>query len=206
MLKNPIRLSATLLGMALVAFTSCEDQDFTDVNNDATRVEVNTISAEMAKVRDYVPDYAVMAHRGSTFWAPEETESAWRWAREMGADYLESDLQCTKDGVILANHDDNLKRTTNIENVYSELVPATRKAFYMRHGMSEEEAKNWLPLIRQVSVPIMRCLICTKNYWLWMPAVGSMRQVLSKPASHLPKNINMFPPLKTRFVTLKEKC
>lgn len=27
MLKNPIRLSATLLGMALVAFTSCEDQD-----------------------------------------------------------------------------------------------------------------------------------------------------------------------------------
>lgn len=45
MLKNPIRLSATLLGMALVAFTSCEDQDFTDVNNDATRVEVNTISA-----------------------------------------------------------------------------------------------------------------------------------------------------------------
>lgn len=142
MLKNPIRLSATLLGMALVAFTSCEDQDFTDVNNDATRVEVNTISAEMAKVRDYVPDYAVMAHRGSTFWAPEETESAWRWAREMGADYLESDLQCTKDGVILANHDDNLKRTTNIENVYSELVPATRKAFYMRHGVSEEEAEK----------------------------------------------------------------
>ena len=71
-----------------------------DRNNDATRVEVNTISAEMAKVRDYVPDYAVMAHRGSTFWAPEETESAWHWAREMGADYLESDLQCTKDGVI----------------------------------------------------------------------------------------------------------
>ena len=63
MSKNPIKLSATLLGMALVAFTSCEDQDFTDVNNDATRVEVNTISAEMAKVRDYVPPYAVMAHR-----------------------------------------------------------------------------------------------------------------------------------------------
>ena len=36
MSKNPIKLSATLLGMALVAFTSCEDQDFTDVNNDAS--------------------------------------------------------------------------------------------------------------------------------------------------------------------------
>ena len=34
-----------------------------------------------------------------------------------GADYLESDLQCTKDGVILANHDENLTRTTDIEAV-----------------------------------------------------------------------------------------
>ena len=126
MIKNPIRLGSTLC-VALIALTSCENQDFTDVNNDATRVEVNTISPEMAKVRDYVPPYAVMGHRGSTFWAPEETESAWRWAREIGVDYLESDLQCTKDGVILANHDDNLKRTTNIENVYGELLPATRK-------------------------------------------------------------------------------
>ena len=36
MLKNPIKLSATLLGMALVAFLPCEDKIFTDVNNDAT--------------------------------------------------------------------------------------------------------------------------------------------------------------------------
>jgi len=84
----------------------------------------------MAKVRDYVPLYAVIAHRGSTYWAPEETESAWRWAREMGADYLESDMQATKDGVVLANHDENLKRTTNIENIFSEYVPTSRKDFY----------------------------------------------------------------------------
>ncbi|MBQ1648069.1 MAG: glycerophosphodiester phosphodiesterase, partial [Bacteroidales bacterium] len=73
---------------ALAVFASCNNQQ--------------------ADVNSYVPDHAVMAHRGSTYWAPEETESAWRWAREMGADYLESDLQCTKDGVILANHDVNL--------------------------------------------------------------------------------------------------
>lgn len=140
MLRKPAKLGVTL-GIALVAFTSCENQDFTDVNNDATRIEVNTISEEMAKVRDYVPQYAVMAHRGSTFWAPEETEAAWRWARNMGADYLESDLQCSKDGVILANHDDNLKRTTDIENVFGELVPATRVAFYQRHGLTQAQAE-----------------------------------------------------------------
>lgn len=206
MLKNPIKLSATLLGMALVAFTSCEDQDFTDVNNDATRVEVNTISPEMAKVRDYVPDYAVMAHRGSTFWAPEETESAWRWAREMGVDYLESDLQCTKDGVILANHDDNLKRTTNIENVYSELVPATRKAFYMRHGVSEADAEKLVAADKASFRPYYAIPICTKNYWRLMPVVGSTKQVLNKLVRSFQNNISMYQLWKTRFVTLKVKC
>ena len=105
-------------------------------------VDVQTISEEMAAVRDYVPLYAVIAHRGSTYWAPEETESAWRWAREMGADYLESDLQCSKDGVIIANHDDNLKRTTNIEDVFGSAIPATRMQFYESLGFSHEDAQE----------------------------------------------------------------
>ena len=129
---------------AATTLTSCENQDLTDVNEDATRVEVGYLSPEMQKVRNYVPPMAVMAHRGSTFWAPEETESAWRWAREMGADYLESDLQCSKDGVVLANHDDNLKRTTDIENLYGEDVPRDRINFYMSAqggGMTKEEAE-----------------------------------------------------------------
>lgn len=126
-------MSKSLTGCALACavMASCSDeQQFTNYNADAKRIDVEQISPEMAKVRDYVPLYAVIAHRGSTFWAPEETEAAWRWAREMGADYLESDMQATKDGVVLANHDENLKRTTNIANVYSEYVPATRKDFY----------------------------------------------------------------------------
>ena len=94
------------------------------------KTPVKVLSPEMATVRDYVPRYAVMAHRGSTYWAPEETESAWRWAREMGADYLESDLQCTKDGVILANHDDNLTRTTDIEEVFGNCEITERDKGY----------------------------------------------------------------------------
>lgn len=106
--------------IALAAFCACCGQAPSDVNS-------------------YVPRYAVMAHRGSTYWAPEETESAWRWAREMGADYLESDLQCTKDGVILANHDVNLTRTTNIEDVFGAGVPASRREFYLSLGFSPED-------------------------------------------------------------------
>ena len=104
---------------------------------------------ETMEVNRNVPSYAVMAHRGSTYWAPEETESAWRWAREMGADYLESDLQCTKDGVILANHDDNLTRTTNIEEVFGNQVPSSRREFYLSLGFSEADADAQLALDRE---------------------------------------------------------
>ena len=121
MFKNLIRLGFTF-SVAVVTFSSCEHQDFTNELEDVDRVQVNTISDDMAKVRDYVPRMAVIAHRGSTFWVPEETEAAYRWAREMGADYLEADLQCSKDSVVLALHDDNLCRTTDIENVYGEYI------------------------------------------------------------------------------------
>lgn len=111
-------------------------------NSSCVEVSVQTISDQLAAVRDYVPLYAVIAHRGSTYWAPEETESAWRWAREMGVDYLESDLQCSKDGIIIANHDDNLKRTTNIEAVFGSDIPPTRIQFYESLGFSHNDAQE----------------------------------------------------------------
>lgn len=68
--------------------------------------------------RIFIPKDIIIAHRGTTYWAPEETEMAYRWARNIGADYLEVDIQRTKDGVLLALHDDILTRTTNIEDLY----------------------------------------------------------------------------------------
>lgn len=124
-----------LVAIVLLGLSAC-----TDNSDQPAEMGVQTISNEMAAIRDYVPLYAVMAHRGSTYWAPEETESAWRWAREMGADYLESDLQCSKDGVIIANHDDNLKRTTNVEELFGAAIPATRMQFYESLGFSHEDA------------------------------------------------------------------
>ena len=155
------------IAMSLVSFVmvfaliACEKQDVTNIDRDAASIETKHISPEMAQVRDYVPDMAVVAHRGSVFWVPEETEAAWRWAREIGADYLESDLQCSKDGVILANHDDNLKRTTNIENVFGETVPETRVQFYMDHaGMTKAEAEAQVKADRLSFTPFY-----TKSYF-----------------------------------------
>lgn len=60
-----------------------------------------------------VPRVAVVAHRGASGHAPEETLPAYRLAAALGADYLELDLQRSADGVLLAFHDDTVARTTD---------------------------------------------------------------------------------------------
>ena len=155
---NKSMLLAMTCGLSL-AFMSCENQKFNDTYADAERVHLDTLSAEMQKVRDYVPELAVVAHRGSTYWAPEETESAYRWARETGADYLEADLQVSKDGVILALHDTDLKRTTNIEDVFGERFPEAERYYYYRHllNYSEEDTQARIAADKEAFVPNYPC-------------------------------------------------
>lgn len=54
---------------------------------------------------------AVIAHRGASGYAPEHTWPAYELAVEMGADFLEPDLQLTRDGHLIAFHDATLDRT-----------------------------------------------------------------------------------------------
>lgn len=65
-------------------------------------------------VQSYMPDNAVIAHRGTIYWAPELTEAAFRWARNTGADYMELDVHRTKDSVLVIMHDKSFKRTTDV--------------------------------------------------------------------------------------------
>ncbi len=83
-------------------------------------IRLRDLPSVSREVLSYLPRNIVIAHRGTTYWAPEETEAAMRWARNSGADYLELDLQRTRDGVLIALHDVDLRRTTNVEEVYPE--------------------------------------------------------------------------------------
>ncbi len=54
---------------------------------------------------------ANVGHRGASGHAPEHTIPAYDLAIELGADYIEQDLQLTSDGVLVALHDTTLDRT-----------------------------------------------------------------------------------------------
>ncbi|MGM0846283.1 MAG: glycerophosphodiester phosphodiesterase [Bacillota bacterium] len=69
----------------------------------------------------------IVAHRGASALAPENTLSAFDTAVSLGADYIEVDIQMTKDGKLVAMHDVTVDRTTNgtgrVKNfTYDELI------------------------------------------------------------------------------------
>jgi glycerophosphoryl diester phosphodiesterase len=71
--------------------------------------------------------FLVIAHRGASFQAPEHTMAAYRLAHDMEADYLEIDLQMTKDGVLVALHDFTVDRTTNGTGAVTDMTLAEIK-------------------------------------------------------------------------------
>ena len=67
----------------------------------------------------------VIAHRGASGERPEHTLAAYERAIDLGADYIEPDLVPTKDGVLVARHENELSGTTDI---------ATRPEFAARQA------------------------------------------------------------------------
>lgn len=63
-----------------------------------------------------------IAHRGASGYQPEHTFAAYDQALEMGADYIEQDLQQTSDGELVVMHDSTLDRTTDCSGPVSAIT------------------------------------------------------------------------------------
>jgi glycerophosphoryl diester phosphodiesterase len=60
------------------------------------------------------PRPIIIAHRGASGHRPEHTLEAYTLAIEMGADYIEPDLVSTKDGALVARHENEIGTTTDV--------------------------------------------------------------------------------------------
>lgn len=75
-----------------------------------TLISPLSVDAKTLKHEEFIN----VAHRGASGYAPEHTFFAYdKGHYEIGADYIEIDLQMTKDGHLIALHDEKLDRTTN---------------------------------------------------------------------------------------------
>jgi glycerophosphoryl diester phosphodiesterase len=67
----------------------------------------------------------LVAHRGASAYAPENTVPAFTLAAEQGSTFVEFDLQLTKDSRVVALHDTSLERTTDVEAVFPDRARPT---------------------------------------------------------------------------------
>ncbi len=92
----------------------------------------------------------VTAHRGESTKHPENTMSAFKGAKEVGADWIELDVQQTKDRQIVVSHDLNLARVTGvnkdiIDMTYEEISKLDAGSLF-----SEEFKEEKIPLLEDV--------------------------------------------------------
>lgn len=62
----------------------------------------------------------VIAHRGASGYLPEHTLAAYELAVRLGADYIEPDLVITRDGVLVARHENEIGGTTDVAERFPE--------------------------------------------------------------------------------------
>jgi glycerophosphoryl diester phosphodiesterase len=78
----------------------------------------------------------LIAHRGASAYAPENTVPAFQLAAEQGATFVEFDLRLTKDAQVVCLHDDSLERTTDAELVFPDRFRTV--------GEGAKASKRWL--------------------------------------------------------------
>jgi glycerophosphoryl diester phosphodiesterase len=62
----------------------------------------------------------IIGHRGFAGHRPEHTLEGYRLAAEAGADYIEPDLVSTKDGVLVARHENDISETTDVASRFPD--------------------------------------------------------------------------------------
>jgi glycerophosphoryl diester phosphodiesterase len=80
----------------------------------AAGAPVSSSPADAGRIQQRQAEPLVIAHRGASGYRPEHTLAAYGLGVRMGADYVEPDLVSTKDGVLVARHENEISTTTDV--------------------------------------------------------------------------------------------
>lgn len=89
--------------ISLISLAGCNDD-----NND---------SKNTTQPNYQLPKILVIGHRGASALRPEHTLESYQKAIDDGADFIEPDLVSTKDGILVARHENEISGTTNIASL-----------------------------------------------------------------------------------------
>ena len=92
----------------------------------------------------------VIAHRGFSGTAPENTLIAFKKALDLGVDMIELDVHLSKDGEVVVIHDDTLNRTTNGKGKVAEFTLKELKQLDAGSFLSPQFSAETIPTLKEV--------------------------------------------------------
>ncbi len=92
----------------------------------------------------------IIAHRGYSAKAPENTLAAFQLAMDTGADVIELDVTLTKDGIPIVIHDDTLNRTTNGKGLVLAMTLKDLKKLDAGSWFNPSFSEEKLPTLEEV--------------------------------------------------------
>jgi glycerophosphoryl diester phosphodiesterase len=114
-------------------------------------VIISLLVANFQLARLSIEDHTeIMAHRGASAKAPENTIAAIQGAIDSGADWVEIDVQETADGEIVVIHDSDLKKIGGVGLVVATSTAAELMAVDIGSWFSSEFSDQRVPLLSQV--------------------------------------------------------
>lgn len=148
--------AAALMGTGAVLMSTADTRtaDRAGAGHVTAVTGVSTVSALTTNAKRTAP--VVFAHRGASAYAPENTLAAVDKADALGFDWVENDVQFTKDGVLVVVHDTDLRRTTDAEEVFPDRTSWAVKDFTAAE-IARLDAGSWFgPRFAGTRVPTLK--------------------------------------------------
>lgn len=126
----------------------------------------------------------IIAHRGASGSAPENTLAAFKQAKQLGINWVEFDVMLAACGELVVFHDDTLERTTNgqglvLEHTYQQLQQLDAGSWFDRKFIGEK-----IPAFSQV-LPMLDALSLQANIEI-KPFPGTESAIVKKLLAELP--------------------
>lgn len=139
----------------------------------------NTQSSSIDTEIDYAEEntVAVIGHRGYSGEYPENTLSSFKAAIDMGVDYIELDVQLTKDGEVVVYHDNDLSRIVGCEGTVADYTLEELKEMDFGSYFSAEYTDERIPTLADV-MELVKTSDC--NIYLELKNIGDIDGFVEK--------------------------
>lgn len=142
----------------------------------------------------------VVGHRGASGYRPEHTLAAYELAARMGADYIEPDLVSTRDGILVARHENEISGTTDIASrpeLADRRTTKTVDGVALTGWFTEDLTLRELRTLRAVErIPALRQENTIHDGRYQVPTFTEVLELRARLSKELGRTIGVYPELK----------